>query len=118
MVNFLTTVLLIGQGCARLWRGQSRLSTLASRESLSARSLKECEELCRSSQAYTCRSFSFTSQSSGYLSYSSRNCDLSDIGDTNLRSGDMDTDYNSDVFIMTQGACSGGQSSATGFIRE
>ena len=49
----------------------------------------------------------------GYLSYSSRNCDLSDIGDSNLRSGDMDTDYNSDVFIMTPGSCSGQSSSSS-----
>ena len=76
---------------------------------------RSCEELCRDSKSYSCRSFSFTSQSSGYLSYSSRNCDLSDIGDTNLRTGDMETDYNSDVFIMT--SCSSGQTPASGFIR-
>ena len=42
-----------------------------------------------------------------------RNCELSDIGETQLRPGDMTTDYASDVYIMATSRTCGGASSAS-----
>ena len=55
------------QGCSRIWRAQSRLSGGATRESLTARDARDCEDMCRATQRYTCRSFSFSA--SNYQSY-------------------------------------------------
>ena len=102
-----------GGSCARIWRSQRRLVNPASREALSSRDLRECEQFCRSASSYTCRSFSFTSSANTYISNSARNCELSDIGESQLRPGDMETDYSSDVYIMETSRTCGGSSSAS-----
>ena len=102
-----------GQACARIWRSQRRLTGPASREALSSRDLEECEQFCRTASAYTCRSFSFTSSANTYISNTARNCELSDLGESQLRPGDMDTDYSSDVYIMATSRTCGGASSAS-----
>ena len=99
--------------CARIWRSQRRLVSPASREALSSRDLRECEQFCRTASAYTCRSFSFTSSANTYISNNARNCELSDIGESQLRPGDMETDYSSDVYIMETSRTCGGSSSAS-----
>ena len=102
-----------GGSCARIWRSQRRLVSPASREALSSRDLRECEQFCRSASSFTCRSFSFTSSANTYISSSARNCELSDIGESQLRPGDMETDYSSDVYIMETSRTCGGSSSAS-----
>ena len=61
-----------GQTCARIWRSQKRLVSLASREALSSRDLRECEQFCRTASTFTCRSFSFTSSANTYISNNAR----------------------------------------------
>ena len=103
-----------GQGCARIWRAQNRLTSLAARESLSARDAAECERMCGTAATYSCRSFSFASGNSwssgafsGYSAAAASSCQLSDLGESELRGGDMETDYTSDVFIMGDPASCG-----------
>ena len=60
------------QTCARIWRPQSRLASPASREALSSRDMRECEQFCRTASTYTCRSFSFTSSANTYISNNAR----------------------------------------------
>ena len=103
-----------GRGCARIWRAQNRLTSLAARESLSARDAAECERMCGTAATYSCRSFSFASGGSwssgafsGYSAAAASSCQLSDLGESELRGGDMETDYTSDVFIMGDPASCG-----------
>ena len=103
-----------GRGCARIWRAQNRLTSLAARESLSARDAAECERMCGTAATYSCRSFSFASGNSwssgafsGYSAAAASSCQLSDLGESELRGGDMETDYTSDVFIMADPASCG-----------
>ena len=99
-------------GCARILRGQSRLSRLAARESLNARNLRECEELCQTSQRFNCRSFSFSSQA-GYTSNSSPNCQLSELEEINLTDRDLEPDYSGDVYIISSSCGSTSTSTST-----
>ena len=70
----------------------------------------------RTSNQYVCRSFSYSS-ANAYISYNSKNCQLSDLREQEFRNGDMETDYNSDIFILTEsGACGGGYPSSSSFI--
>ena len=98
-------------GCARILRGQSRLSRLAARESLTARNLRECEEFCQTSQRFTCRSFSFSS-TAGYTSNNYPNCQLSELDEINLTDRDLEPDYSGDVYILSS-SCGGSSSSST-----
>ena len=61
-----------GEACARIWRSQRRLASPASRDALSSRDLRECEQFCRTASTFTCRSFSFTSSANTYISNNAR----------------------------------------------
>ena len=98
-------------GCARILRGQSRLSRLAARESMNARNLRECEEFCQTSQRFNCRSFSFSSRV-GYTSNNFPNCQLSELDEINLTDRDLEPDYSGDVYIISS-SCGGSSSTST-----
>ena len=99
-------------GCARILRGQSRLSRLAARESVNARNLRDCEELCQTSQRFNCRSFSF-STTAGYTSSNNfPNCQLSELDEINLTDRDLEPDYSGDVYIISS-SCGGSISGST-----
>ena len=78
---------------------------MASRESLNARNLRECEDFCLSSKQYTCSTFSFTS-TAGYTN-NYPNCELSELDERNLSDRDLDPDYSGDVYIISS-SCGGG----------
>ena len=104
-------------GCARILRGQSRLSRLSARESVTARNLRDCEELCQTSQRFNCRSFSFSS-TAGYTSNIYPNCQLSELDEINLTDRDLEPDYSGDVYILSSscGGSSSGSSSGSSYI--
>ena len=79
---------------------------MASRESLTAQNMRDCEDLCKTSQQFTCRSFSFIT-TTGY-SYNHPNCDLSELDERNLDDRDLEPDYSGDVFVMSS-SCGGGE---------
>ena len=99
-------------GCARIWRGQSKLSRLASRESLTAQNLRDCQDLCETSQQFTCRSFSFIS-TAGYSGYNYPNCELSELDERNLNDRDLEPDYSGDVYVISSSCGGGGDSGHT-----
>ena len=98
--------------CARIWRSQRRLVSPASREALSSRDLRECEQFCRTASTYTCRSFSFIS-TAGYSGYNYPNCELSELDERNLNDRDLEPDYSGDVYVISSSCGGGGDSGHT-----
>ena len=78
---------------------------MASRESLNAKNVRECEDLCQTSQQFICRSFSFLT-TTGY-SNNYPNCELSELDERNLNDRDLEPDYSGDVFVISS-SCGGG----------